>query len=305
MLYRAEDISLSEDFTSDTVNVALYAREGWDVDDLERFCGLYQHGFRTYMKSPLNVMKVQPGMARFFRSTFLAFVPAEETLCDIFELHLANFHCDVSERQRFDEIPHLQTTTYSLGVKSCFQHNLFTRHPLTGKIIRHRHPYTTLPKFTLPVHPCIAALRAGCLISFSPDASPVSKTLLAITRYHARCSGDILPRRRPTKALPATTSTFSSSSSQSMVSTAASSRSSASTVPSESSNPGSSNQDTGRPRKRKLSTDSVVESPRAVKLQRRIPCVAGASSATRNISNAAKSSRRPSEHIHRLGVRCA
>ncbi|KIY68523.1 hypothetical protein CYLTODRAFT_421555 [Cylindrobasidium torrendii FP15055 ss-10] len=305
MLYRAEDISLSEDFTSDVVNVALYDKEDFVVGNLERFGGLYEHGFRKYFKSPLNIMKVQPGMARFFRPSYLAFVPAEETLRDIFELYKANFHCDMSERRRFDEVPHLQTSTYSIGVDPCFQKDLFTRHPLTGKIIRHRHPYTTLPKFTLPVHPCIAALRAGSLISFSPDASPISKTLFAIAKYHALFRSDIPPRRRLTKALSVTTSTSSSSSSQSMVFTAASSRSSASAVPSESSNPGSSNQDTGRPRKRKLSTDSVVESPRAVKLQRRIPCVAGASSATRNLSNGAKSSRRPSEHIHRLGVRCA
>ncbi|KIY64910.1 hypothetical protein CYLTODRAFT_456782 [Cylindrobasidium torrendii FP15055 ss-10] len=185
MLYRAEDLSLSDTFSSELVQIPVVYQEGTCVRSLESYGGLHQHEFRKIRRSALNTLKVQPGLAQLFRPVHIAFIPAEETLSNILELYRTNQRCAVSERKRFDEVPHLKTSTYTLGIVSHFKRDLFTRHPLTGKITRHRHPYTALPKFTLPIHPCIAVSTASYLISLCSDAPPISQNLLAIVRLHA------------------------------------------------------------------------------------------------------------------------
>ncbi|KIY64909.1 hypothetical protein CYLTODRAFT_456781 [Cylindrobasidium torrendii FP15055 ss-10] len=180
MLYRAEDLSLSDTFSSNVVQVPVAYQEGICIRALESYGGLHQHEFRKLRKSPLNILKVQPGVAKLFQPMRMAFIPAEDTLSNILKLYRTNQLCPILERKRFDKVPRLQTSTYTLGVASNFKDDLFTRHPLTGKVTRHRHPYTGLPKFTLPIHPCIAVTTASYLIKVSSDAPPVSETLLTI-----------------------------------------------------------------------------------------------------------------------------
>ncbi|KIY68505.1 hypothetical protein CYLTODRAFT_259616 [Cylindrobasidium torrendii FP15055 ss-10] len=172
-------------------------------------------------------------------------------------------------------MPHLRTSTYTLAVNDFFEEDLFTRHPLTGNISRHQYPYTTLPKFTLHVHPCIAALRAGIFAGLDPEQTPISNNLLAISRLHARCRTDIPPRPRPTKALSATSNTHMSASS-SRHSTAPEALSSCAFCPSASlvssaaaRSYHSSCSHTARPQKRKTHTESTAAPARPSKLQRR------------------------------------
>ncbi|KIY68517.1 hypothetical protein CYLTODRAFT_421548 [Cylindrobasidium torrendii FP15055 ss-10] len=204
----------------------------------------------------------------------MAFIPAEEDLHQMLTFFEDNCLCPVSERKRFDEVAHLQTSVYTLGVDSYFQEDIFTRHPISGKVTRHRYPYTTLPKFTLPVHPCIAASKAGSIVRLTSDASPISRNLLSIVRYFSRNQfWSKIPRRPHSVKVRLTTSKSSSSSgsSQSSASSTPSLRSRCSTASSHSAGSSSSCCSCSpRPQKRKLPTDTAAL-PRPTKIQRRQP----------------------------------
>ncbi|KIY67971.1 hypothetical protein CYLTODRAFT_453934 [Cylindrobasidium torrendii FP15055 ss-10] len=176
-----------------------------------------------------------------------------------------NHICPISERKRFDEVPHLQTSTYTLGVDPYFKKDLFTRHPLTGKVTRHRHPYTALPKFTLPIHPCIAVTTAIYLINLCSDAPPISDTLLAIKRLHAFNSFWARIPRYPPPKYTFTTSTAS------LLSSSNSGRSS--TPSSRSTRPSRLRHlplpDAQRSEERKMDTDFTHVPSRPTKIQRR------------------------------------
>ncbi|KIY64918.1 hypothetical protein CYLTODRAFT_424811 [Cylindrobasidium torrendii FP15055 ss-10] len=265
MLYRAEDFSLSDTFSSDTVPVPVVYSEG-SVQDLESSGGLRQHEFfRKLQRSQLNTLKVQPDVANLFGRAAVAFIPAERTLVDIFELYKKNHICPISERKRFDEVPHLQTSTYTLAVDPYFKRDLFSRHPLTGNVTRHRHPYTALPKFTLPIHPCIAATTASYFVDLCSDAPPISDTLLAIERFHAFNSfWARIPKYSSAKSVTSTSSTRSSSSSNSSRSSTPSSRSTRPWRLCHSPLP-----DAQRPEKRKMDIDPTRALSRPAKIRRR------------------------------------
>ncbi|KIY64913.1 hypothetical protein CYLTODRAFT_424806 [Cylindrobasidium torrendii FP15055 ss-10] len=260
MLYRAEDVSLSDTFSSDVVQVQVAPPDGGCIRALESYGGLHQHELRKFRLSPLNNLQVQPGMAQLFQPVRIAFIPAEETLRKILELYKMNRFCPIPERQRFDEVPHLQTSTYMLGVTPYFKRDLFTRHPLTGKVTRHRHPYTALPKFTLPIHPCIAVLTASYLVGLCSDAPPVSETLLAIVRLYAfDMFWARIPKYPSAKSVSGTSRTSSSNSSQSSMSSHCSTQSSHTSCSSRTSPSSSSN--ARRSEKRRLDVDSTVTLP--------------------------------------------
>ncbi|KIY64914.1 hypothetical protein CYLTODRAFT_424807 [Cylindrobasidium torrendii FP15055 ss-10] len=301
MLYRAEDFSLSDTFSTDDIQVSVVYSQGPTVQDLESFGGLHRHEFfRKLQRSQLNTLKVQPDVANLFGRAAVAFIPAERTLVDILEFYKMNHICPISERKRFDEVPHLQTSTYTLGVDPYFKRDLFTRHPLTGKVTRHRHPYTALPKFTLPIHPCIAVATAIFLIDLCSDAPPISDTLLAIGRLHAFNSfWARIPKYSSAKSVTSTSSTRSSSSSNSSQSSV-SSRSHCSTQSSHTScSSPSSSPNASCPEKRRRDIDFTGTPPRATKIQRREPSAASVSLVAKtSSSNCAKVTKRPLGHDH-------
>ncbi|KIY65550.1 hypothetical protein CYLTODRAFT_492248 [Cylindrobasidium torrendii FP15055 ss-10] len=68
----------------------------------------------------------------------------------------------MSERRRFDEVPELQQDyEYTLEIIPRFQKDIFLKHPLTGAVTIHQHPYNDMPRFRLlTAHPSLVSVAA-------------------------------------------------------------------------------------------------------------------------------------------------
>ncbi|KIY61050.1 hypothetical protein CYLTODRAFT_460179 [Cylindrobasidium torrendii FP15055 ss-10] len=62
-----------------------------------------------------------------------------------------------SERRRFDEMAELQQTCeYAPPILPEFQRDVFLKHPVTGAVTIHQHPYGDMPRFRLlTAHPSL------------------------------------------------------------------------------------------------------------------------------------------------------
>ncbi|KIY64776.1 hypothetical protein CYLTODRAFT_456898 [Cylindrobasidium torrendii FP15055 ss-10] len=100
-----------------------------------------------------NNLNLQRNLASFFGSHTMAFRPSDTVLKNILSVYQHNTACSLLEdRIRLDETPALRfPVDCSLEVdRSDHTAPIFTKHPRTGEITRHLHPYATLPRFKLP-----------------------------------------------------------------------------------------------------------------------------------------------------------
>ncbi|KIY64386.1 hypothetical protein CYLTODRAFT_493158 [Cylindrobasidium torrendii FP15055 ss-10] len=185
MLYRSEDISFSPIFY-EGVEIRLCGdSQHPSVEDLECYGGLFAGDFGRLMDSPMNLIRVQPTVKSWIRRHDIVFVPHDTTLRGILGLYSRNSGLDVYERQRFDQMPAISNTVYTLahGISRKLDRRLFTRHPVTGIVTEHKFPYTTLPEFQLTAHPCIVHMHANDLMDRRQDfpssvASELAKFLM-------------------------------------------------------------------------------------------------------------------------------
>ncbi|KIY70815.1 hypothetical protein CYLTODRAFT_487705 [Cylindrobasidium torrendii FP15055 ss-10] len=105
------------------------------------------------------------------------FVPCDSTLHRIFSLYRSNKLCDVNARQRFNEIPDISDTVYQVSTSFRADKRLFTRHPTTRVVSEHKYPFTTLPQFTLSVHPCLALLSSVGVTLDSRRSFPLAQEI--------------------------------------------------------------------------------------------------------------------------------
>ncbi|KIY65619.1 hypothetical protein CYLTODRAFT_456145 [Cylindrobasidium torrendii FP15055 ss-10] len=154
VLYRSEDVSFSDGFYEPATIKALGKGAGCAI--LECFGGLTREEFEPFRETAYNQLKVQPSVAECW-DLFVAFVPSEDTVAAIFKAFKANGKCHLSERTPFTQISLPTHSTYSFIISPEAKKDVFTRHPITGVVRRHQHPYTDLPNFTLSAHPCIMA----------------------------------------------------------------------------------------------------------------------------------------------------
>ncbi|KIY65617.1 hypothetical protein CYLTODRAFT_445244 [Cylindrobasidium torrendii FP15055 ss-10] len=187
VLYRSEDVSFSDGFYEPATIKAL--RKGAGRAILECFGGLTRDEFEPFRETAYNQLKVQPSVAECW-DLFVAFVPSEDTVAAIHKAFKANGKCRLSERTPFTQIPLPALTTYTLIISPKASQDVFTRHPVTGVVRRHHHPYTDLPKFTLSAHPCIMAEAGRRTLAWRLSPPILTKYFLYTT---VRCFCHKLP----------------------------------------------------------------------------------------------------------------
>ncbi|KIY68108.1 hypothetical protein CYLTODRAFT_453808 [Cylindrobasidium torrendii FP15055 ss-10] len=189
ILHREQDISLSPMFV-EPVEIRLIEPDSGRLRDFECFAGLWDGEFWKYCRKPLNKIQVQPSL-QFCLGGRCAFVPCDPVLRRIFALYRHNKECDVTARQRFDEIPEISTSVYQVATLFGTETRLFTRHPTTNIVTEHKYPYTTLPQFSLSVHPCLALL-ASTMVTTHESPFSLAREIQTFTTWSS-FSVDCLP----------------------------------------------------------------------------------------------------------------
>lgn len=118
---------------------------------------------------------VQPSLAHAFLSFAIAFQPPDTVLNTVYDLYVSNSQCRLKERKRFDSVrnrfrtnpPGLTSIQFEWPKAfSCSLlldpqiRTVYTKHPATGEVATHTHPFPHLPKFTVSAaHPALLTLQ--------------------------------------------------------------------------------------------------------------------------------------------------
>ncbi|KIY64678.1 hypothetical protein CYLTODRAFT_457000 [Cylindrobasidium torrendii FP15055 ss-10] len=123
------------------------------------------------LKQPINTLHVQSGVAEHILSNTLSFRPSESALEILYQLFQDNLQKPLEMRQRYNEVLALNSVSHVVRPVRSFKGDLFLRHPVTGNVTMHQHPYTDLPHFRLrTAHPVMTSLHALGLLFFTRPA---------------------------------------------------------------------------------------------------------------------------------------
>ncbi|KIY65618.1 hypothetical protein CYLTODRAFT_456144 [Cylindrobasidium torrendii FP15055 ss-10] len=140
---------------------------------------------------------LQPSVAKRWHLS-VVFMPSEDTAAAILKVYKANRECRLTKRIPFTEIPRPTPTIYNLSVYSFQRDDVFTRHPISRVVTRHRRPFADLPQFTLSAHPCVIA-ETGCGPHGWGLAPPIYAELVHYTIVHCFCNR-LSSRTKPRKS---------------------------------------------------------------------------------------------------------
>ncbi|KIY61917.1 hypothetical protein CYLTODRAFT_494981 [Cylindrobasidium torrendii FP15055 ss-10] len=124
------------------------------------------------MDQPINLLHLtSKPVAQAFALSALAFRPPPNTIALLQDLYRHNANCSMADRRRFDETPELrQDCEYALRILPRFQKDIFLKHPVTGKVTIHQHPYGDLPRFRLlTAHPSLVSVAAADQVTQLPS----------------------------------------------------------------------------------------------------------------------------------------
>ncbi|KIY69611.1 hypothetical protein CYLTODRAFT_452482 [Cylindrobasidium torrendii FP15055 ss-10] len=135
-------VSLSPTFV-EPVSIQVYSHTARTMrDDFEFYAGLLPGEFIRISKMPIDHISLQPSLAQAFSAFNIAFRPPD------------------TERKRFDSFQWPSASGSSLLLAPKIR-VVYTRHPITGEVATHTHPFPHLPKFTISgAHPALLTLQA-------------------------------------------------------------------------------------------------------------------------------------------------
>ncbi|KIY69608.1 hypothetical protein CYLTODRAFT_452479 [Cylindrobasidium torrendii FP15055 ss-10] len=101
-------------------------------------------------------MLLQPSIARLLIDSTGTFQPPDEVLQTSLDLYTANSQCKLKLRKRFDSFQWPAASGCSLLIEDIFR-TIYTKHPLTGEVAVHKHPFPQLPLFNIvgEAHPAL------------------------------------------------------------------------------------------------------------------------------------------------------
>ncbi|KIY68926.1 hypothetical protein CYLTODRAFT_489346 [Cylindrobasidium torrendii FP15055 ss-10] len=184
VLYRPEDISLDGTFRGGVI-LPFFHSQNTMIRKLEYCGGLEPNTIAQNAICRENVIAVRPSVEMSIKMGTLVFLPDSATLDRILTTTNHNLSCPPSERIGLRDIPEFSDCSYTLLLRPSFKTILHLRHPKTGRITTHRHPYPALPQFTLPSNPWVAALGAYqkvAIRSYSLDL-PILHRIGRLTRH--------------------------------------------------------------------------------------------------------------------------
>ncbi|KIY62965.1 hypothetical protein CYLTODRAFT_494269 [Cylindrobasidium torrendii FP15055 ss-10] len=193
VFYRSCDISTQPTFVK-PVEMQLLRYNDPSMRAFEYGAGLAHGEFQAETHCIENYVQVQPRLLPWHG---FAFVPVDSVLEEIHAMFEYNFTHAQDARVRFHCLQSLRDTPYTFEMSGGYRDPLFTRHPVTGSVVKHTYPYPKLPLFKTAAHPCLTLFRAFCLYSISHPCVP-RPLLMAISRSLARwrCSNPV-PYYRP------------------------------------------------------------------------------------------------------------
>ncbi|KIY68927.1 hypothetical protein CYLTODRAFT_489347 [Cylindrobasidium torrendii FP15055 ss-10] len=169
VLYRPEDISLDGTFRKGVILPFFYSQSTM-IRRVEYCGGLEPNAIAQKVIVRENVVAVRPSVEMSIKSGSFVFLPDSATLARILKVTRHNLSCPADERIDIRNIPELSDCTYALILDPVVKVPIHLRHPKSGRITTHRHPYPAFPRFTLPSNPWIAALGAFQKIAFRSKA---------------------------------------------------------------------------------------------------------------------------------------
>ncbi|KIY64558.1 hypothetical protein CYLTODRAFT_493030 [Cylindrobasidium torrendii FP15055 ss-10] len=146
-------------FTEDCISTSLHfgATDEYRIIQEDEFRAIRTYGTASgmgqgefkdcVMKNPMNQLHLQPTTYDLFDAYDLAFRPTSSTFAILSELYMANARLPPSQRRRFDNVPGFQGAPHILEIRNNFQEDIFLKHPITGEVTIHQHPYSNLPLF--------------------------------------------------------------------------------------------------------------------------------------------------------------
>ncbi|KIY60588.1 hypothetical protein CYLTODRAFT_427821, partial [Cylindrobasidium torrendii FP15055 ss-10] len=126
--------------------------------DFEFYAGTLPGEFVRISEKPINKMLLQPSIARLLNNSTGTFQPPDEVLQTSLDLYTKNSQCKLKLRQRFDSFQWPAASGCSLLVEDSIR-TIYTKHPLTGEVEVHKHPFPQLPLFNIvgEAHPALLA----------------------------------------------------------------------------------------------------------------------------------------------------
>lgn len=150
------------------------------------------------MASHLTLIStVQPSILDAIKWKDVAFRPSDTIVDAIDRFYKSNWARPTSERLRFHEVSvrmrhsacliFLQTdisaSDYTLMVSKDQKEPIYTRHPISGVVTKHEHPFNTLPRFSLSAHPVfVIAYAYGMLLCQGNTSDKIQQIGLDVTR---------------------------------------------------------------------------------------------------------------------------
>ncbi|KIY69612.1 hypothetical protein CYLTODRAFT_223873 [Cylindrobasidium torrendii FP15055 ss-10] len=153
-------VSLSPTFV-DPVSIEVYSHTARTMrDDFEFYAGLLPGEFTRISKMPIYHISLQPSLALAFSSFEIAFKAPDMVLKAVYDLYVSNSQCRLEDRTRFDSVEWPSISGSSLLLDEEIR-IVYTKHPVTGEVTTHTHPFPHLPKFTISAaHPALLTLQA-------------------------------------------------------------------------------------------------------------------------------------------------
>ncbi|KIY62884.1 hypothetical protein CYLTODRAFT_162081 [Cylindrobasidium torrendii FP15055 ss-10] len=158
LLYPQHCISLSSEFVEPSMT-DVYSDAHYTLkSDFEFYAGTLPGEFVRISERLINKMLLQPSIARLLMMSNGTFQPPDPVLQTSLDLYTANSLCKLKLRKRFDSFQWPAAFGYSLLVDDRIK-TIYTKHPLTGQVAVHKHPFPQLPLFNIvgKAHPALLA----------------------------------------------------------------------------------------------------------------------------------------------------
>ncbi|KIY60584.1 hypothetical protein CYLTODRAFT_427823, partial [Cylindrobasidium torrendii FP15055 ss-10] len=177
LLYPQHCVSLSPEFVEPSLTDVYSNFHFMLKSEFEFYAGTLPGEFVRISETPINKMLLQPSIARLLIDSTGTFQPPDEVLQTSLDLYTANSQCKLKLRKCFDSFQWPAAFGCSLLVEDSIR-TIYTRHPLTGEVAVHKHPFPQLPLFNIigEAHPALLA----------------HQSLRFRIHHHTRTPGDIL-----------------------------------------------------------------------------------------------------------------
>ncbi|KIY65541.1 hypothetical protein CYLTODRAFT_424259 [Cylindrobasidium torrendii FP15055 ss-10] len=172
MLYTEACISFSLSFPNASAEHLVEPNDLLDFRSHEGAAGMNIGEMLETMDQPINLLHLTSELViEAFAFSDLAFRPAPNAIALLQELYEHNVKRPISERRRFDEVPELQQNCeYTLQILPELQRDIFLKHPVTGAVTIHQHPYGDMPRFRLlTAHPSLVSVASARQITQLPS----------------------------------------------------------------------------------------------------------------------------------------